>query len=99
MKTALNYFDGVWNNSGIITPVNILNNQNSIPLNASLIGSSVAQHQQAEGLQSLMDLRNNHGADVVVVFTSGMTDASGIAPTQYWINSSSLPHLCQMAQG
>jgi len=88
MKTALNYFDGVWNNSGIITPVNILNNQNSIPLNASLIGSSVAQHQQAEGLQSLMDLRNNHGADVVVVFTSGMTDASGIAPTQYWINSS-----------
>ena len=87
-KTALNYFETVWQNSNVVVPVNILNNQNSLPLNSSLFGSSVQQHQQAESLQSLIDLRNNHGADLVVVFTTGVSDACGIAPTEYWINSS-----------
>lgn len=87
-KTALSYFETVWQNSSIVVPVNILNNQNSLPLNSSLSGSSVQQHQQAENLQSLIDSRNNHGADLVVVFTTGVTDACGIAPTEYWINSS-----------
>jgi len=87
-KTALTYFDTVWDNSSIVVPVNILNNQNSLPLNSQLSGSSVQQHQQAESLQSLIDLRNNYGADLVVVFTTGVSDACGVAPTEYWINSS-----------
>ena len=75
-----------WSNSSITVPITLLNKTNPIPLNASLVGSGAQQHQQAEVLQTLKDLRNNHGADLVVVYTSGITDVCGIAPTEFWIN-------------
>jgi len=85
---SLGVFADTWSNSNVTMPITLLNKTNPIPLNASLAGTSSQQHQQAEILQTLKALRNSHGADLVVVYTAGISDACGVAPTEFWISSS-----------
>lgn len=83
---SLGVLADTWSNSNLTVPIILLNKTNPLALNTSLSGSASQQHQQAEVLQGLKDLRNDHGADLVVVYTSGITDACGVAPTEFWID-------------
>ena len=85
INDAMDYFKGVFLNSSIIVPTNFLTPSLA---NVILSGNVIQQYEQAEISQTVIDLRNNNGADLVVVFTSNVAGDCGIAPTQYWINSS-----------
>lgn len=69
MNDALDYFEGVFLNSSISVSPNVAS---PVALNMNYSGNVVTQYQQAAASQALIDLRNNHGADVVVVFTSNV---------------------------
>ena len=93
---ALDYFEDVFQNSDILVPANVAS---PVPLNISLSGDVIQQYEQAEGAQALIDLRNSNGADLVIVFTSNVIGDCGIAPNEYWINSTIPTVLLANAQG
>lgn len=84
MQDALGYLDAAFQNSDILIPTNI---ESPAPLNIVLTGDVIQQYEQVKVAQPLLDLRNNYGADIVVVFTTNVIGDCGIAPTEYWINS------------
>ena len=96
MMDALDYFEGVLQNSDILLPANAAS---PMPLNMTLSGDIIQQYEQAEGAQALIDIRNSNGADLVVVFTSNATGDCGIAPNEYWINSAIPTVFIPNAQG
>ena len=84
INDAMDYFKSVFLNSNIVVSTNVLT---PLLANVTLSGNVIQQYEQAEISQTIIDLRNNHGADLVVVFTSNVVGDCGIAPTQYWMNS------------